>query len=87
MTVNAGANPAIVAPSSAKFKITDTKVYVPVVTLSKENDTKLLEQLKTGFKRTIKWSKYRSQMIIQPQDSNLNYLIDFLKNNFYKDNF
>ena len=71
-----GNNPAIVAPSSAKFKITDTKIYVPVVTLSKENDIKLLEQLKSGFKRTIKWNKYRSQMTIQPQNNNLNYLID-----------
>ena len=42
------------------FKITDTKLYVPVVTLSKENDIELLEQLKTGFKRTIKWNKHRS---------------------------
>ena len=38
--------------------------------------TKLLEQLKLGFKRTIKWNKYRSQMTIQPQNNNLNYLID-----------
>ena len=53
MTVDADADPAIVAPSGATFKITDTKLYVPVVTLSKENDTKLLQQLKTGFKRTI----------------------------------
>ena len=51
-------------------------MYVPVVTLSKENDIKLLEQLKTGFKRTIKWNKYRSQITVQPQNSNLNYLID-----------
>ena len=51
-------------------------MYVPVVTLSKENDIKLLEQLKTGFKRTIKWNKYRSQMSIRPQNNNLNYLID-----------
>ena len=57
------------------FQVTDTK-FVPFVTLSKENDTKLLEQLKTDFKRTIKWNKYRSQMIIQPQNNNLNYLID-----------
>ena len=71
-----GDNPAIVAPSGATFKIRDTKLYVPVVTLSKENDAKLLEQLKTGFKRTIKWNKYRSQMTIQPQNNNLNYLID-----------
>ena len=40
-------NPAIVAPTGLEFKITDTKLHVPVVTLSKENDTKLLEQLKT----------------------------------------
>ena len=51
-------------------------MYVPVVTFSKENDTKLLEQLKTGFKRTIKWNKYRSQMSIQNNNNNLNYLID-----------
>ena len=61
---------------NATFQMTDTTLYVPVVTLSKENDTKLLEQLKTGFKRTIKWSKYRSQMTVQPQNNNLNYLID-----------
>ena len=56
MTVSAAqdGNPAIVAPSGATFKITDTKLYVPVVTLSKENDIKLLEQLKSGFERTIK---------------------------------
>ena len=41
-------------PENATFKITDIKLYVPVVTLPKENDIKLLEQLKTGFKRTIK---------------------------------
>ena len=71
-----GGNPAIVAPTELEFQITDTKLYVPVVTLSKENDTKLLEQLKTGFKRTIKWNKYRSQMTIQSKNNNLNYLID-----------
>ena len=61
---------------NATFQITDTKLYVPDVALSKENDTKRLEQLKSGFKRTIKWNKYRSQMTIQPQNNNLNYLID-----------
>ena len=58
------------------IQITDTKLYAPVVSLSKENDIKLLEQLKSGFKRTIKWNKYRSQMTIQFQNKNLNYLID-----------
>ena len=47
-------------PTGLQFKITDTKLFVPVVTLSKENDTKLSEQLKTRFKRTIKSNKYRS---------------------------
>ena len=41
-------------PENVILEITDTKLYVPVVTLSKENDIKLLEQLITGFKRTIK---------------------------------
>ena len=71
-----GNNPAIVAPIKLQFKISDTKLYVPVVTLSKENATKLWEQLKTGFKKTIKWNKYRSQITVQPQNNNLNYLID-----------
>ena len=63
-------------PEDATFQITDTKLYVAVVTSSKENDIKLLEQLKTRFKRTIKSNKYRSQMTIQPQNNNLNYLVD-----------
>ena len=63
-------------PENAIFQITDTKLYVAVVTLSKENDTKLLEKLKIGFKRTMKWNKYRLQMTVQPQNSNLDYLID-----------
>ena len=63
-------------PENAIFQITNTKLYVPVVTLSKENDTKLLEQLKIGFKRTIKWNKCRSQMAVQSNNNSLNYLID-----------
>ena len=63
-------------PEDATFQITDTKLYVPVVTLSKENNIKLLEKLKSGFKKTIKWNKYRSQMTIQKNNNNLNYLID-----------
>ena len=76
MTVNVLANPAIVQPTELKFEIKDTKLYVPVVTLSKENDIEFLEQLKSRFKRTLKWNKYRSQMTIEPQNNNLNYLID-----------
>ena len=61
---------------NAIFQITDTRLFVPVVTVSKENHIKLLEKLKSGFKRTIKWNKYKSKMTIQPQNNNLNYLID-----------
>ena len=64
-----GNNPATVAPVLLEFEITDTKLYVPVVALSKKNDIKLLEQLKSGFKRTIIWNKYRSQMTNQPQNN------------------
>ena len=71
-----GGNPAVVAPVVSTFETTNTKLYVLVVTLSKENDAKLIEQLKLGFKKTIKWNKYKSQMTIQPQNNNLNYLID-----------
>ena len=44
-------------PAGLEFKTTGTKLYVPVVTLSKENEIKLLEKLKSGFKKTIKWNK------------------------------
>ena len=64
------------SPTSAKFEITDYKLYVPVVTLSAENDNKLLEQLKSGFRRTAKWNKYMSQMSNQNKNNNLNYLVD-----------
>ena len=73
---NNPARSAINAPTNATFQITDTKLYVPVVTLSKENDIKLLEQLKSGFKRTIKWNKYRSEMTNQTKTNHLNHLID-----------
>ena len=52
-------------PENAAFQIKGTKLYVPVVTLSTKNNKKLLEQLKSGFKRIVKWNKYRSQMRIQ----------------------
>ena len=57
-------------PTGLEFQIKDTKLYVPVVTLSKENDIKLLEKLKSGFKKTIKWT------IQNNNNNNLNYLID-----------
>ena len=73
------ANPAVVTinnPANVLFKVTDTKLYVPVVTLSTEDDNKLLKQLKLGFRRTIKWNKYRLEMTNQTKTNTLNYLID-----------
>ena len=69
--------------TNATFKITDTKLYVPVVTLSTKDDNNFLEQLKSGFKRTIKWNKYRSEMTNQTKTNHLNHLIDptFIKVN------
>ena len=63
------------AATGASFKIKETKLYVPVVNFSTENDHKLLE-LKRGFKRTIESSRYRPEMSSQTKNNNLNYLID-----------
>ena len=73
-----GSYPVVYGGSAEReaFNIKDCKLYVSVVTLSSENDKILLEQLKTGFKRTIKWNKYRSEMSNQTKNGNLNYLID-----------
>ena len=47
------------------FAITDTKRYVSVINLSTQDNAKLLQQLKSGFKRTITWNKYQSKLGIQ----------------------
>ena len=64
------------APTGATLSITDCKLYVPVVTLSKDDGTKSLTNLKSGFKREIIWNKYRSQMTTEAINNNLNILID-----------
>ena len=51
--------------SKTKIAITDTKCYGPVVTLSAQDNAKLLQQSKTGFKRTINWNKYQSEPTLQ----------------------
>ena len=58
------------------FAITDTKFYVPVVTLSTQENTKFLQQLKSGFKRVINWNKYLSKPELLAQNPNLNHLIE-----------
>ena len=50
------------APTGATLAINDCKLYVPAVTLSKDDDFKLLTNLKSGFKRETIWNKYRSQV-------------------------
>ena len=53
-----------IAGQEPTFTITDTKLYVPVVTLSTQDNAKLLEQLKSGFKRTINWNKYELKVTV-----------------------
>ena len=61
---------------NATFAITDTKIYVPVVTLSTQKNTKFLQQLKSGFKRVINWNKYLSKPELLVQNPNLNHLVE-----------
>ena len=58
------------------FAITDTKLYVPVVTLSTQKNTKFLQQLNSGFKRVINWNKYLSKPELLAQNPNLNHLVE-----------
>ena len=72
-------SPTCVIPSATgetKFKITEIKLYVPVVTLSTQDNAKLLQQLKFGFKRTIKWNKNGLNIKTFAQKRYLNHLIN-----------
>ena len=64
------------APTGASLDINDCVLYMPVVTLSKDDEIKLLTNLKSGFTREIEWNKYRSQMTTEGINNNLNILID-----------
>ena len=61
---------------NATFAITDTKLYVSVVTLSTQENTKFLQQLKSDFKRVINWNKYLSKPELLAQNPNLNHLVE-----------
>ena len=61
---------------NATFAITDTKLYVPVVTLSTQENIKFFQQLKSGFKRVINWNKYLSKPELLAQNPNLNHLVE-----------
>ena len=56
--------------------ITETNLYVAVVTLSTQDNSKLLPQLKNGFKRTITWNKYLIKPELLTQNANLNHFIE-----------
>ena len=64
------------APTGASLAINDCKLHIPVVTLSKDDEIKLLTNLKSGFTREIECNKYRSQMSKQAINYNINILID-----------
>ena len=65
-----------VANQVPTFTITETNLYVPVVTLSTQDNAKLLPQLKSGFKRTINWNKYLRKPELLSQNPNLNLLVE-----------
>ena len=64
------------ASTDATLAIKDCKLYIPVITLSKDDEIKLLTNLESEFKREIIWNKYRSQMTTEAVNNNLNILID-----------
>ena len=80
MTPNPNANPpfqpaAATETNIATFQIDNAKLYVLVVTLSINDNIKFLENIKQGFKRTISWNKCRSEIMIQPKNNNVDYMI------------
>ena len=62
--------------TSATFQINNAKLYVSVVTLYINDNIKFFENTKQGFKRTISWNIYRSEITTQTKSINLDYLID-----------
>ena len=65
-----------VANQNATFAITDTKLYVPVITLSQKDNEKLLQQLQSGFKRVINWNKCLPKPELLAQNPFLNHSIE-----------
>ena len=61
---------------AGRFAITDTKLSVPIVTLSTQDNSKLLQQLKSGFKKVISWNKYLNKSELLRRNPNLNHLVE-----------
>ena len=64
------------ADQETTFSIIDRNLYVAVVALSTQDNTKLLKQLKSGFKRTINWNKYQSKKLIERPNHYLDYILN-----------
>ena len=62
--------------TGATFQISNAKLYVPVVNLPINDNIKFLENIRQRLKRKISWSKRRSEITTQPNNNNLDYLID-----------
>ena len=75
-SANCAISSTTAANQTATFTINDTKLYVPVVTLSNADNSKLLQQLKSGFILTINWNKFQSKVTTQTWNQSLDYLID-----------
>ena len=67
---------ADVAAEATTFSITDTELDVPVVNLSSQDNAKLFEKLKSGFKRTFNWNKYRPKVSPERIKQYLDFLSD-----------
>ena len=65
-----------VANQVPTFTITESNLYIPIVTLSSQGNSKLLSQLKNGFKKTITWNKYLAKPELLAQNANSNHLIE-----------
>ena len=76
MTKNFVIASTAVTNQNATVVITDTKLYAHVVTLLTQDNTKLLQKLKSGFKRPINWYKYQSKVSIEAQDPYLDFQIN-----------
>ena len=83
--VDPNANPVVYQLTSrttgATFLVNSAKFYVPVVTLSINDNIKFLKNIKHGFKRTNYWNIYRSEITTQPKNNYLDYLIDSILRN------
>ena len=64
------------ATGKIRLAITDAILYVPVVTFSNQDNAKLLQQLKSVFKRRINWNKYQSKVSLERQNQYLDFLIN-----------